>query len=241
MLKKIVPVFISLAFGLWAADFWITKPFTDWTDKDAQRMETNSPWSKPVAISMGEGGGGGGTGKSGRSKGGGGGGDDAVMSSPGGGRGVQEVGGGGLGGGVTLMLTVSWRTALPVRQAVAKAKYGDEAATSPEAKKLVEGDQKYYAILLSGLPGRSVRTDEKTKDSLIQNTTLSVKGKDPILAFDVQSGASDQKPVLVFLFPKTVPFSVDDKDVEFSTRLGPLVVRQKFHLKDMVFNGKLEL
>jgi hypothetical protein len=68
-----------------------------------------------------------------------------------------------------------------------------------------------------------------------------VKGKDPILAVDVQSGASDQKPVLVFLFPKTVPFSVDDKDVEFSTRLGPLVVRQKFHLKDMVFSGKLEL
>jgi hypothetical protein len=242
MLKKIAPVLLSLAFGLWAADFWIAKPFTDWTDKDAQRMETNSPWSKQVAIPMGEGGGGG-TGKSGRSKGGGGGGgDDAVMSSPGGGggRGIQEVGGGGLGGS-SLTLTVSWRTALPVRQAVAKAKYGDEAATSPEAKKLTEEDQKYYAILLTGLPGRSVRTNDKMKEALLQNTTLSVKGKDPILALDVQSGANDQKPVLVFLFPKTAPLSIDDKDVEFSTRLGPLVVRQKFHLKDMVFNGKLEL
>jgi hypothetical protein len=244
MLKKIAPILLSLAFGLWAADFWTTKPFTEWTDKDAQRMETNSPWSRPLSVPTGEGGGGGGgTGKGGRSKGGGGGGggDDSVMSSPGGGRGIQEVGGGGLGGGSSIMLTVSWRTALPVRQAVAKAKYGDEAATSPEAKKLIEEDQKYYAILLTGIPGRSVRNGDKMKELLLQNTTLTVKGKDPIQASDVQSGGNEQKALVLFLFPKTAPLSVDDKDVEFATKLGPLVVRQKFHLKDMVFNGKLEL
>jgi hypothetical protein len=242
MLKKIAPVLLFLAFGLWAADFWIAKPFTDWTDKDAQKMETNSPWSKQVAISMGEGGGGG-TGKGGRSKGGGGGGgDDGVMSSTGGsgGRGIQEVGGGGLGGN-SIMLTVSWRTALPVRQAVAKAKYGAEAGTSPEAKRLIEGEQKYYAIIVTGVPVRSMGNSDKMKEALLKNTTLTVKGKDPIQASDVQSGSDAQKALVLFIFPKTVPFSVDDKDVEFSTTLGPLVVRQKFHLKDMVFNGKLEL
>ena len=34
---------------------------------------------------------------------------------------------------------------------------------------------------------------------------------------------------------------MDDKEVEFSTRLGQTMVKQKFHLKDMVFNGKLDL
>jgi hypothetical protein len=68
-----------------------------------------------------------------------------------------------------------------------------------------------------------------------------VKGKDPIQASDVKTGGNEQKGVVLFLFPKTAPFSLDDKDVEFSTKLGPILVKQKFHLKDMVFNGKLDL
>jgi hypothetical protein len=46
---------------------------------------------------------------------------------------------------------------------------------------------------------------------------------------------------MLFLFPKTVPLTLDDKDVEFSSKVGSLMVKQKFHLKDMVFDGKLDL
>jgi hypothetical protein len=244
-MKKTIPLLLMLAIGLRAADAWQTKPFTEWTDKDVQKIETSSPWAKQVSIAMGGGGGGGGgTGKSGRKGGGGGGGgEDSVMGSGGnaGGRGIQEVGGGAMGGGASLTLTVCWQTALPIRQAVAKVKYKEEAATSPDAKKLIEEEQKYYAILVSGLPGRSMGNGDKMKDALLKNTTLSVKGKDPIQASDVQSGGNQQKAVVLFLFPKTTPLDADDKDVEFSTKLGPLIVKQKFHLKDMVFNGKLEL
>ncbi len=49
------------------------------------------------------------------------------------------------GGTASLTLTVSWRTALAVREAVAKEKFGAEAATSADAKKMVEEEQKYYA------------------------------------------------------------------------------------------------
>jgi hypothetical protein len=128
-----------------------------------------------------------------------------------------------------------------VREAVAKTKYGAEAGTSAEAKKMVDEEQKYYGVLVSGLPGGSGRGGERMRDALLKNTTLSVKGKDPIAVSDVQSGGNEQKPVVLFLFPRTAPISVDDKEVEFSTRFGSMIVRQKFHLKDMVFNGKLEL
>ena len=90
-------------------------------------------------------------------------------------------------------------------------------------------------------PGRALRANDKAKESLLKVTSLSVKGKDPLPASDLQIGGNEQRPVLVFLFPKTAPLSLDDKDVEFSTKLGPIVVKQKFHLKDMVFNGKLDL
>jgi hypothetical protein len=244
-MKKITSALLALAMCAWAADFWQTKPYTDWTDKETQKIETNSPWSKQVPVSMGEGGGG--SGKSGGK--GNRGGNTSEIEGTGsgfgnggsGGRnsGGQDVGGGG--GSPALTLTISWRTALPVRQAVARNKFPTDAATNPDARKMVDEDQKFYAIMVGGLPGRILRGGDKMKEMLLTNTSLSVKGKDPIAPTNVQTGGNEQRAVVVFMFPKTSPLSLDDKDVEFSTKLGPLVVKQKFHLKEMVFNNKLEL
>jgi len=242
-MKKITPLLLALAVCVWAADFWQTKPYTDWSDKDVKKIETNSPWSKQVPVALGTGGGPdtargkrGATGASGDL-------DSTLGSGSGGGRGStpQEVGGGMGASGASMTITLSWRTALPVRQAVAKEKYGAEAGTSADAKKLIEEEQKFYGILVSGLPGRALRNNEAVKAMLIENTTLSVKGKDAVHPQDVQTGGNEQRAVVLFLFPKTTPLSVDDKDVEFSTKLGQIMVKQKFHLKDMVFNGKLDL
>lgn len=245
-MKKIAPLLPGLALCLWAADAWQTKPYTDWSDKDIQKLETNSPWSKQVAVAL-EGGGGGGS-KGGRRggntseiDGGGSGGSSMGGANPGRNTGVQDVGGGGVGGGAAMTVTLSWRTALPIREAVAKEKFGAEAATSADAKKLVEEEQKFYAIMLTGLPGRMLHGGDKLKESLLKTTTLNVKGKDPIAASDVQVGGNEQRALVMFMFPKTTPLSVDDKDVEFSTKIGPITVKQKFHLKEMLFNGKLDL
>lgn len=140
-----------------------------------------------------------------------------------------------------MSITVSWRSSLAVREAVAKEKYGTEAATSADAKKLVEDEPKFYLVMVSGLPGRALHGNDKMKESLLQSTSLIVKGKDAIQATDLQTGGNEQRPLVLFMFPKTAPLSLDDKDVEFSTRLGTIVVKQKFHLKEMMFNGKLDL
>ena len=44
-----------------------------------------------------------------------------------------------------------------------------------------------------------------------------------------------------FLFPKTTTFTAEDKELEFSSKFGKTAVKHKFKLKDMVFNGKLEM
>ena len=64
-------------------------------------------------------------------------------------------------GGASLTITVSWRTALPVRQAVAKMKYPGDAISSPDAREIIEEEQKYYGILVSGLPGGAGRGGDK--------------------------------------------------------------------------------
>ena len=244
-MKKILPVPIVFAISLWAADFWQSKPYTEWSDKEVQKILSNSPWSKEVVVSLGSAGGGG-SGKGSRKGGGGGGGGDTGFDGPAmgsgggnaGGRGIQEVGGGTPGGGTPGMtLLVSWRTALPLRQAIAKQKFGAEAGTSPDAKKVIEEPQKYYVIVVSGLPARMGRGGPETKEALMKNTSLNIKSKEPIVPEDLQSSG----PTVVFLFPKTVAIDMDDKEVEFSTKLGQQIVKTKFRLKDMVFNGKLDL
>src|SRR5271155_3023006 len=45
------------AVVLLAADPWQSKPFAEWSDKDVQKILTNSPWARPVSVSGAAGGG----------------------------------------------------------------------------------------------------------------------------------------------------------------------------------------
>ena len=149
--------------------------------------------------------------------------------------GVSEVGGGAPSSGTPSMtMVVSWRTALPLRQAIAKQKFGAEAGTCGQSG---EGHENTALILMAGLPARMGRVGPEMKEMLLKNTSLSIKGKEPIVPEDIQSSGT----AALFLFPKTVAIDMDDKEVEFSTRLGQTIVKTKFKLKEMAFNGKLDL
>jgi hypothetical protein len=262
MKKLTVLLFGSLFIGavaLWAADFWQTKPFTNWDQKEAQKLLTDSPWARRVSISLatnpqsgGKGGGRGG-------RGGGPAGDNAdpgiTGGAPGVTPGIAETAGGGRGGGgfgagssdtgvaqvPSLALLVSFRSALPLRQALAKIKYGAEAGTSPEAKKLVEDKQEYYIVGVAGLPVYVQPHDEDDKKRILIQTLLSARGKDPLTAMDVQFSMDGRNVDAYFIFPRTTEFTVNDKEVQFDTKVAGLTIKDRFNLKNMVINGKLEM
>ena len=100
---------------------------------------------------------------------------------------------------------------------------------------------------VAGLPATAARAvDAENKAALLQITSLSVKGKDPIHAMEVQTNKRATGFDALFYFPRTTPgatapFSLDDKEVEFSTKFEKLTVKYKFRLKDMVYHSKLEL
>jgi hypothetical protein len=71
------------------------------------------------------------------------------------------------------------------------------------------------------------------------STQLIRKGKDPVYPQDVKIDPSTN--VVTFLFPKNDSISDDDKDVEFTTTMGRMQIKEKFNLKDMHFSGKLDL
>ena len=50
-MKKTAGLLLLFGFGLLAAEFW-QKPYTEWSEKDAAKMMTNSPWAKSASVSM---------------------------------------------------------------------------------------------------------------------------------------------------------------------------------------------
>ncbi|HCC57077.1 MAG TPA: hypothetical protein DEQ47_07395 [Solibacterales bacterium] len=103
----------------------------------------------------------------------------------------------------------------------------------------------HYVISVSGGPmerwgegGQRREGGAAWQERLTGVTSLQAKGGDPVAPDRVVRSGS----ALVFLFPKGErPFSMDDKEVVFSTRLGPMQIKAKFPLKDMVYDGRLEL
>jgi hypothetical protein len=253
MRRSLFTLFLVLGLGAWAlgaAEFWEKKKFSEWTEKEVRKMLNDSPWARPVEIrvdAMGGARAGGGGGR--RRGGGGGGGFDASAGSMGG---ADEGMGGGMGrggGGMpmpeavpTITVYVRWRTALPVKQALVRARFGDEAATSPDAAKFLSAQETHHIIEIAGVPMPMLRIKP---DQLKAGAQLRIKDKPPIQAVDLKAGRDENRINLYLIFPRqqdgTPVIVLEDKEVEVLLKAGPLDIRRKFRLKDMIFEGKLEI
>jgi len=218
-------ILAALALSLRAAEPWESKPFTAWTDEEIHGLLSNSPWAHQITFSetysdpVSEGSGGG------RKRGGGGGGFSGVSSST-----------------PRMILIVLWESALPVRQGLLRLKYGAEVAATPDAKEFLDRGEPNYNILITGLPASAAKGDiEKEEETIRKRTALRSKGKMPVLPLTVEVTVSGQAASATYQFPRTATFTPDDQEVEFSTKIAGTSVSHKFHLKDMVFHGNLEL
>jgi hypothetical protein len=271
-MRRLFIIIFLTAFAatvLLAADFWTTKEFAEWNDKEVKKILTNSPWAKTQDVTVGArlpaGGGGG------RRGGGGGGG----MPGGGGGGGGRSGGGGGGGGGEgmsmpSMRIYMRWISALPVRQAIVRRQYGNETS-SPEAQKFLSVKDERYVLVVIGLPvnmagsrggsrgggsrggggetgGRPdpAEFQKRTTDNLMANAVIKIKGKEPAHPSQVQVSGTQEQPEIYMAFPTAkdggFDITLEAKDVEFELKLrSGNTVRRKFRLKDMVYNGKLEI
>lgn len=238
----------AAALLLHAEDFWTKKPFTEWSEKDANKLLTNSPWAHSVTL-------GGAAEEPGRAVTGG---NPAAIPSDNSMTGAAiGTGGPGNPGGVPVdrgagrerpgagqaapaTLHVRWLSALPVRQALVISRLGREKLDTEQARKFLQQNPGYYVVAIAGIPPRMAAgiSDERLV-ALAKDATLVRKGKSSITAEAAQK-LSDE-PGVAFLFPKADPITADDREVEFQCKFGATELRSKFKLKDMIFAGKLEL
>jgi len=237
---------LSVALLMAADQPWKDKQVSDWNDADAKAVLTSSPWAKaikpavePAAAQRAP--------------------ARSVMTMPGMGRrggygypgGAYPAGGSYPGTPPTLppggrqatpaeqapMLKLRWESALPIREAVMKAR-------DPNAPTIEEG---YYALAVYGVPTRMVNVDSKTLATRLKGlATIRRDGQKDLKPSRVLVLQRDGGPVFVYLFAraknKSKPIiKPDDKRLDFEAQIGRLRFGESFFLEDMVFEGKLEL
>ena len=230
---------------IFAADRWEKKDFTEWNDKDVRRMLTNSPWAREVTITLPEGFGVG-VPEGGRAE------EKGKFGTSGASQGPSSRDSVGPRGGqfdpgfagdlaATTMVTVRWVSALPVKQALMKHRFGDEAATAEEAQRILSQAETHYVVAIGGLPPWMAQMGQAAPETLKQNSLLRRKNKPGISAEQIDGRGDRREAELFFLFPRSDEITVDDKNVEVAVKLGRTNIKRKFKLKDMVYQGKLEL
>jgi len=228
-------MWLVVCAALTAADFWDENDFSVWSDEEVQKMLTNSPWSRTVTIALGGPAGRGG----GRSGGGFAGGGAARL----GGR-----GGGGRGGGDDfgpaprrMTLTISWRSALPVKQAVVRGKIGADTRRLPERRQFLAQQEPLYIVSVAGFPRQFTRLAQD-RDALIRETSLELEDREPIPAEDAEVLVENDETVIIeYAFSRDAAITVADKEVEFIAKVGEIEIKRTFKLEDMVFGEQLAL
>jgi hypothetical protein len=132
---------------------------------------------------------------------------------------------------------IRWESAKPIREA--------------RKKSLPADVEKFYVLSLTGLPmfggieGRVPNRDDRPQISsgerlanLQKNTLLQVRRKDPMRPERVE----EFEEGMLFLFSRDDrPIREESKEIVFQTKMGPLELKAKFVLKEMVYRGQLEL
>jgi hypothetical protein len=216
-----------------AADFWTSKEYGEWSDKEVSRMLNDSPWSQHTTLAVVD------MSLAGRV-----GGLSGGVLGTGGGRGRTSSGGGvggdgagNLGGGSFMpspqqaTVAIRWTSARPMKQALVRA-----GEAPPER---LDDSERFYRIAVVGLPLVMAQMGG-TISELLEATALRRKNKPPIGAVDARYDYDRSLVTFEFDFPRDEPLAVGDDEIEFVTAFGqPL--KRKFKLKTMVVGGHLEL
>jgi hypothetical protein len=200
-------------------EFWNEKAPSEWTDAEIRQLLNQSPWAKEGSISdttqrgsLGPAGAEAGGNERSRVK--------SLSTTPKGERPVN------IGPQVTWKAMVRWESALPIREALHRGSPG----------KLPED---YIVNVFGEVPG----VDLTSGDAILKdNTTLEHKGDQIKLnRVALAPGNNLSEAGTLFYFSRLLALKPEDKEVTFTTKLGPLKVKCKFTLRDMFYRGNLEL
>jgi hypothetical protein len=254
--SQMVVLLATLAFfpllTLSAKDFWEEKPFTQWNQKEALQILSDSPWGKSQMVTFptneaGPGeetgalagvpapagaGNARGTGVDSRST-------SASSSTPAGYEGEAR--------GLTRAISyqVTWYSSLRVRQALGRLGQLQGKVSEEQVNSFAQQPMENHIIAVSGSMMKPF--EEASLETLKSRTfLLSKKDKKKKLELKEYMSPKERKDgMALFVFPRTVEgkptLDVADDEVTFTTEQGTLRIKGSFKLSRMITDGKLDI
>ena len=212
---------------------WKTKSITQWSEEDANQVLTSSPWARQVyaailpTLSPQE-----------RRDGGATGGGDAVIPPA-----VEEFLGrekrdkrlsaGSSKSKNVRLVAIRWESALPVRAAELKAR--EIGAPAWEG----DGD---YVVAVYDVPLLTGRRQKVILQGLKDSARLKLEGRSDWKPSGVELlPRSNGLMIVLYHFSRTHEVTLRDERIVFEAQIERLVVGLAFEVREMRFQGKLEL
>ena len=154
---------------------------------------------------------------------------------------------GGIGAGKPKLpgdapITILWASALPVKQAIAMTRFGQDGAKSDEARRVLDRSEPDYVLEIYGLPAMIAHRGTQMLQAEVKRTAhLLLKDRRVIRPGSVYAPIKAGKLVITMRFPRVEPIRVQDKWVECFADAGAFRIRKRFDLKPMLYRGRLEL
>ncbi len=134
-----------------------------------------------------------------------------------------------------------WQTALPIRQVIALAQVKAGKMTAGDADKALGQEPTHYVLALYAVPSSALRTEDEYKAGAV----LKIKNQPDLLPAQVTFQKLQGGGHVFLFFAKTgaggYTIKSSDKEVEFVLKTRALSGKRRFGLKDLEYNGKLEL
>ena len=214
---------LALPPAAFAKDFWNDRKPEDWSSAEIKELLTKSPWARDASIT-----------------------DNGQVGGMGNARGAatrRTRSGTGQAGGtestpaakIQWKAIVRWESALPVREASHSASKDDPAANYILS---VTGD----IPMLGGAGNDETESEFQQRLEMLKEYSKLEKRGDPIYLVKIgRLKGPVAKSGTLFYFERNDLIRLNDHQVTFVTKLGPLTVKCKFPLHDMLYQGKLEL
>ena len=241
--KQLACLAVSLVFTavltIFPKDFWKERPFTQWTEREAMNLISNSPWARPLSVlasvlgarqTV--------TNRSSKLPNTS---EEAIRT--GGQAEMEEIT--GFGPNDPVPVYVRWHSSVRMRQALDRLGRFRVKAPDSEAIKLSERPMEDYQIAVIA-PIMGTFNDLSLEDLKPKTFLTSKKDKSkkmPLKSYTAPRDRSDG--VALFSFPRLLDgkpiFGPEDQEVEFSAQGGKIALKTSFKLAKMMADGKPDL
>jgi len=230
---------IGSTFTIWGRDFWEEKPFTQWSEQEAMKILSESPWARTQTVMAGVLGGQQQSNSS-RVK------DIPRVQSAGtnSGAGLSQTGV-SFGAGDSVPLFVRWHSSARIRQALGRLGQLQQNVPESEVRKFAEAPVEDYQIAVTGPMLDAF--NQLTLASLQEKTFLtSKKNKAKKIALKKYEAPKDrQDGVAMFSFSRLIDgkpaLTPEDDEVEFVAQGSKINLKASFKIAKMMSDGKPDL